>query len=218
MATANLVLVSVSLVPFFFLSFYHHHYLFSFPPPYSWTLLGTGDTIVRNAEFLEEIAASGGMPFDLNMPEDESPSNSNSNVPSRAPSPLHPPSSAAPPEPQPSVSRKQPDQRELDSSQDRIRSTLRQFVRDWSVEGAVEREACYTPCLKALEEIWPNKEERKGIKVLVPGAGLGRLALEIARKGELWIWLIGISKKIKHYNAEWILTVKTDYWELTPAL
>lgn len=36
--------------------------------------------------------------------------------------------------------------------QDKVRSTLKQFVRDWSTEGKPEREACYSPCIAALEE------------------------------------------------------------------
>jgi carnosine N-methyltransferase len=83
------------------------------------------------------------------------------------------------------------------SAQDKVRSTLRSFVRDWSEEGAPEREACYAPCLEALERHFPaqtgidvggsDEEERRArgdVKVLVPGCGLGRLSMEIAAKGE----------------------------------
>ncbi|KAL2268524.1 hypothetical protein VTJ83DRAFT_3370 [Remersonia thermophila] len=47
---------------------------------------------------------------------------------------------------------------------EKARSTLRQFYRDWTAEGAGEREACFGP-------------------VLVPGAGLGRLVFELCRAG-----------------------------------
>ena len=67
--------------------------------------------------------------------------------------------------------------------QDKVRSTLKQFVRDWSEEGAVERNECYNPILAALESHFPVETHRQEIKVLVPGAGLGRLMLEIARRG-----------------------------------
>ncbi|KAI5458431.1 N2227-like protein-domain-containing protein [Mariannaea sp. PMI_226] len=66
---------------------------------------------------------------------------------------------------------------------DKARSTIRQFYRDWTVAGADERERCYGPVLRALEkekEKWP---ERKPLKVLVPGAGLGRLVFELCAAG-----------------------------------
>lgn len=37
---------------------------------------------------------------------------------------------------------------------DKARSTLKQFVRDWSVEGAKERELSYGPILNALNAIY----------------------------------------------------------------
>lgn len=80
-------------------------------------------------------------------------------------------------------------QGENDLAQDKVRSTLRSFVRDWSVEGAPERKACYDPCLEALERHFPavtgtGGRDRGEVKVLVPGCGLGRLAMEIAARGE----------------------------------
>jgi carnosine N-methyltransferase len=80
-------------------------------------------------------------------------------------------------------------QQETDLAQEKVRSTLRSFVRDWSSEGAVERQACYDPCLEALERhwqgTWQGSGRKKGdVSVLVPGCGLGRLAMEIAVKGE----------------------------------
>ncbi|OWT37934.1 hypothetical protein C362_04959 [Cryptococcus neoformans Bt1] len=95
---------------------------------------------------------------------------------------------------------------ELDIAQDKVRSTLRSFVRDWTKEGEDERNACYAPCLEALERYFPQKSsagakeveiiidgehsklcrktrERSDVKVLVPGCGLGRLAMEIAARG-----------------------------------
>jgi carnosine N-methyltransferase len=72
-------------------------------------------------------------------------------------------------------------QAEHDLRQDKVRSTLRSFVRDWAEEGRPERDACYTPILAALDEHFPG--ERGAVKVLVPGCGLGRLAMEIAAQG-----------------------------------
>lgn len=106
-------------------------------------------------------------------------------------------------------------------AQDKVRSTLRSFVRDWSAEGADERQACYDVCLNALEQHWEGvnyREKRKAkaaakrvaavkvagnrggeegdvvvggvhvrerseFRVLVPGCGLGRLAMEVAALG-----------------------------------
>eukprot|EP00128_Syssomonas_multiformis_P000879 Colp12_sorted_trinity150504_noHs@22405 len=66
---------------------------------------------------------------------------------------------------------------------DKVRSTIKQFVRDWSTEGAAERDACYKPILDRLKAQYPDAESRRDISVLVPGAGLGRLALEVAKEG-----------------------------------
>lgn len=65
----------------------------------------------------------------------------------------------------------------------RVIVTLKQIIRDWSKEGEEERRACYDPILQALTENFRNTADRSQIKVLVPGAGLGRLTYEIARCG-----------------------------------
>jgi carnosine N-methyltransferase len=69
--------------------------------------------------------------------------------------------------------------------QEKAHSTLRQLYRDWSAEGQSERDACYRPVLRALDEEFGHfqKNEKGGIKVLVPGSGLSRSTFEIARKG-----------------------------------
>jgi carnosine N-methyltransferase len=58
-------------------------------------------------------------------------------------------------------------------------------VRDWSAEGKPERDAAYAPLLDALERYFPDKAARSSepLRVLVPGCGLGRLAMEIAARG-----------------------------------
>ncbi|PIK52150.1 putative UPF0586 protein C9orf41-like, partial [Apostichopus japonicus] len=67
---------------------------------------------------------------------------------------------------------------------EKVKTTLKQFVRDWSVDGKIERDACYSPIIREIEDLFPvNGISRSSISVLVPGAGLGRLAFEIARKG-----------------------------------
>ncbi|XP_034241839.1 carnosine N-methyltransferase [Thrips palmi] len=67
---------------------------------------------------------------------------------------------------------------------ERVQTTLKQLVRDWSSEGAKERMMCYQPIIDELLRTFPqNLCDPANIKVLVPGAGLGRLAFEIARNG-----------------------------------
>lgn len=73
-----------------------------------------------------------------------------------------------------------------DFDMDKLRSTLKQFVRDWSAEGAVERDQCYKPLIDALVAYYPNAKthaERSQLRVLIPGAGLGRLAWDVANIG-----------------------------------
>ncbi|XP_046683268.1 carnosine N-methyltransferase isoform X1 [Homalodisca vitripennis] len=67
---------------------------------------------------------------------------------------------------------------------ERVQTTLKQFVRDWSKEGASERNTCYQPIIdEVLKNFSPEHCEPDKIQVLVPGSGLGRLAFEIASKG-----------------------------------
>lgn len=63
---------------------------------------------------------------------------------------------------------------------DKARSTLRQFYRDWSSEGSVEREACLTPVITDLLNEFPKPMKKT---VLVPGAGLARLVFELCKRG-----------------------------------
>ncbi|KAI9207266.1 N2227-like protein-domain-containing protein [Polychytrium aggregatum] len=72
-----------------------------------------------------------------------------------------------------------------EADHDKVRSTLRQFVRDWSKDGEDERTSAYTPILKEIESLFAQmpREDRGKIQILVPGAGLGRLAFEIASRG-----------------------------------
>ncbi|KAJ2824961.1 hypothetical protein IWW50_003079 [Coemansia erecta] len=72
-----------------------------------------------------------------------------------------------------------------DSHMEKVFSTLKQFVRDWSEEGRSEREQTYGPLMQALEAEFADvaPEARGAIQVLVPGAGLGRLAFDICCRG-----------------------------------
>ncbi|EFX01528.1 methyltransferase family [Grosmannia clavigera kw1407] len=83
---------------------------------------------------------------------------------------------------------------------DKARSTLRQFYRDWSAEGAAEREHSYGPVMQALAAERTERTKRtkslataeggaeggaplESLKVLVPGAGLGRLVFDLCCAG-----------------------------------
>ncbi|XP_040273000.1 carnosine N-methyltransferase isoform X1 [Bufo bufo] len=68
---------------------------------------------------------------------------------------------------------------------DKLKSTIKQFVRDWSEEGKLEREVCYQPIINEILKYFPKDKctDPSEINVLVPGAGLGRLAWEIAMHG-----------------------------------
>ena len=78
------------------------------------------------------------------------------------------------------------DSKGFEQHMEKVRSTLRQFVRDWSIQGRQERQMCYDPILRDLETL---TTDRAGVQVLVPGAGnyfyigLGRLAWEIFNLG-----------------------------------
>lgn len=71
------------------------------------------------------------------------------------------------------------------TDQSKANSTIRQLYRDWSAEGAVERDTCYGPIIQALSMEFAHVPiaQRGKIKVLVPGAGLGRLPFEICKAG-----------------------------------
>jgi len=66
---------------------------------------------------------------------------------------------------------------------EKARSTLRQFYRDWSEEGRPEREACYGPVISALRKERTLRSGSDKLRVLVPGAGLGRLVFELVCAG-----------------------------------
>eukprot|EP00403_Amphidinium_massartii_P009435 CAMPEP_0178416212 /NCGR_PEP_ID=MMETSP0689_2-20121128/23948_1 /TAXON_ID=160604 /ORGANISM="Amphidinium massartii, Strain CS-259" /LENGTH=339 /DNA_ID=CAMNT_0020037551 /DNA_START=35 /DNA_END=1050 /DNA_ORIENTATION=- len=74
----------------------------------------------------------------------------------------------------------------------KVRSTLRQFVRDWAVEGEVERSNTYSPMVAALQKYLPAPaldedgsfpEDKPKPRVLCPGSGLARLPFELAQRG-----------------------------------
>ncbi|PIL29128.1 hypothetical protein GSI_09176 [Ganoderma sinense ZZ0214-1] len=75
--------------------------------------------------------------------------------------------------------------RPTEHDMDKLRSTIKQLVRDWSIQGKAERDVCYEPMKEALIQHFSDipLEERRNFRVLVPGAGLGRLAWDVASLG-----------------------------------
>eukprot|EP00741_Cyanophora_paradoxa_P006714 tig00001033_g6494.t1 len=74
--------------------------------------------------------------------------------------------------------------RALLEAQPFVLQVLAQLKREWTAAGAEERAEGYGPLLEALEH-WHATQgtPRDAVRVLVPGAGLGRLAWEIASRG-----------------------------------
>lgn len=157
--------------------------------------------ILVNAEFLKLIVAKPEIfGHDLDSPEDADENKAGSGVlydhlhgdmhshshshPHHHHSHSHNHANATP-DPRPG-SKHQGKYKPTDFDMDKLRSTLKQFVRDWSEEGKEERETCYTPMKDALVAHFsdkPSPESRQNIRVLVPGAGLGRLAYDVANLG-----------------------------------
>ncbi|KAJ5578663.1 uncharacterized protein N7459_007627 [Penicillium hispanicum] len=70
------------------------------------------------------------------------------------------------------------------SDVNKAHSTIRQFYRDWSAEGQGERAVCYDPVLEDLRrEFQGRSNTQEEIRVLVPGAGLGRLVFDLCLAG-----------------------------------
>eukprot|EP00962_Isochrysis_galbana_P008237 scaffold2248_cov133-Isochrysis_galbana.AAC.12 len=67
-----------------------------------------------------------------------------------------------------------------ESDMEKVQSTIKQCVREWGEEGRAERESAHTPVLEALGRMLPQPE---GKRILLPGAGLGRMVWDVARLG-----------------------------------
>lgn len=68
-----------------------------------------------------------------------------------------------------------------------VSMALKHFVRDWSEEGSKERRDAF-PCILAVlrgtrAELASTENEEIPVKVLLPGAGLGRLGDEVVDQG-----------------------------------
>ena len=66
---------------------------------------------------------------------------------------------------------------------EKVRGTLMQLSREWSSDGEHERLISYGRIVRELTEFFPEELARQNVKVLVPGCGLGRLVVELVRKG-----------------------------------
>lgn len=66
---------------------------------------------------------------------------------------------------------------------DKVRLVLLQLSREWLDEGAKEREVTFGKICSKLESLYPDIYLRQNVKVLVPGAGLGRLVFELVSRG-----------------------------------
>lgn len=72
----------------------------------------------------------------------------------------------------------------LSEGVDKVQTVFKQLMRDWSSMGATERQQCYEPIIEEIKLEYPEDQfDRSTINILVPGAGLGRLAFEIVARG-----------------------------------
>ncbi|KAI8871340.1 N2227-like protein [Ramicandelaber brevisporus] len=72
----------------------------------------------------------------------------------------------------------------MSEHQNRIQAVLRQIAREWSSESAAERDASFGAAIRRLNEHFASTGANKAdVRVLVPGAGLGRLSFDIWQNG-----------------------------------
>ena len=92
-------------------------------------------------------------------------------------------------------------------------STVNQLFRDWSAAGAIERQTSYMPVHRSLLNHCPP-----ATRVLVPGAGLGRLVIELAARG-----YHAEGNEVSYHQllvSNWILNCSShkDQWTIYPFL
>ncbi|KAH3680485.1 hypothetical protein WICMUC_000272 [Wickerhamomyces mucosus] len=68
-------------------------------------------------------------------------------------------------------------------SYDKVKKLLKQIYREWSEETKIERDQSFVKIIDYLENKYPQIESRQSIKILIPGAGLGRLNFELVSRG-----------------------------------
>lgn len=65
-----------------------------------------------------------------------------------------------------------------------VGQSLKHFVRDWAESGIKERDPGFTCVLSTLDGLFSAQERTDSIpRVMIPGAGLGRLGHEAAKLG-----------------------------------
>ncbi|KAK2765115.1 hypothetical protein FQN54_008814 [Arachnomyces sp. PD_36] len=64
-----------------------------------------------------------------------------------------------------------------------VSQALKHFARDWAEDGEHERVATFPQILETLQDKFPNRTDENPVRILVPGAGVGRLAHDIAELG-----------------------------------
>jgi carnosine N-methyltransferase len=70
-----------------------------------------------------------------------------------------------------------------DAQISKITSVLKSLMRDWSEEGKPERDMAYQPIMEAVKKMVPLAGSASPPRICVPGAGVGRLALELCALG-----------------------------------
>ena len=71
-----------------------------------------------------------------------------------------------------------------DHHMDKVKSIFKSLARDWSEEGSLERKQAYDPIINGfLKNLPVDSSSPSPPRLVVPGAGLGRLALELCSKG-----------------------------------
>ncbi|KAK9463467.1 N2227-like protein-domain-containing protein [Lipomyces oligophaga] len=98
------------------------------------------------------------------------------------------------------------------SRHSRVVELLKHFVRDWSEEGARERRITFTPILDSLLDEFGSEPTDK--RVLVPGAGVGRLAYDISQLG--FTTEANEYSYLMHLGHLYILSFEQDSLEVYP--
>ena len=73
-----------------------------------------------------------------------------------------------------------------------VSQSLKHIVRDWTEAGGpYERNKCFACIIKTLDTLFSENEKGSGpVKVLLPGAGLGRLGRDVSQRGQFQTQII----------------------------
>ena len=71
-----------------------------------------------------------------------------------------------------------------DNQISKVSSVLKSLARDWSADGAAERDMSYKPIISQIKKYLPLLDYKDSRPVIcIPGAGVGRLAFEVTKLG-----------------------------------